>query len=72
MVAAAKERGLRLILTLVNGWDDFGGIQQYADWAGVSPKEEFFSSPECFRMYFSFVTVRRRIGTSQSIPHVRV
>lgn len=44
---------------LVNGWDDYGGIATYAQWAGVSPKEEFFASPDCFQMYFNFVGVRR-------------
>ena len=36
VVAAAQARGLRLLLTLTNYWDDFGGIQQYVEWAEAS------------------------------------
>ena len=36
VLAAARARGLRLLLTLTNYWDDFGGIQQYVEWAQAS------------------------------------
>src|SRR5262249_26026450 len=35
VLAAARARGLRVIVTLSNYWDDFGGIRQYLAWAGL-------------------------------------
>jgi len=32
VVARAPDYGLRLILPLVNSWDDYGGMNQYARW----------------------------------------
>ena len=41
VVAKAKARGLRLMLTLVNNWDDsFGGMRQYVNWAKQISLEE--------------------------------
>jgi hypothetical protein len=34
VLAAARAHGLRVIITLANAWDDFGGIRQYLAWAG--------------------------------------
>ncbi|MDB4964998.1 MAG: Endo,4-beta-mannosidase [Myxococcales bacterium] len=51
VLAAARARGLRLIITLSNYWDDFGGIRQYLAWAGLSTegfanRDRFFSDPK--------------------------
>jgi len=32
IVDAARTRGIRLLLPLVNNWDDFGGMNQYVRW----------------------------------------
>lgn len=32
VIALAKTAGIRLILPLVNGWDDYGGMNQYVRW----------------------------------------
>ena len=39
LIASAGATGVRLVLTLTNYWSDFGGIQAYANWAGLSQKE---------------------------------
>jgi hypothetical protein len=36
VLASAQARQIRLLLTLTNYWDDFGGIQQYVEWARAS------------------------------------
>jgi mannan endo-1,4-beta-mannosidase len=41
VVAEAKARGLRVILTLANNWPDFGGLDAYARWAGRA-HDDFF------------------------------
>jgi mannan endo-1,4-beta-mannosidase len=40
VLAEARGRGVRVIVTLANYWDDFGGIRQYLKWAGL-PIEGF-------------------------------
>jgi mannan endo-1,4-beta-mannosidase len=37
VVATANEYGLRLVLPLVNSWDDYGGMNQYARWRAGYP-----------------------------------
>lgn len=47
VLVLARARGLRLILTLANAWDDYGGVRQYLSWAGLpsqgrAARERFF------------------------------
>src|SRR5207237_4177976 len=35
-IAEAKARGLRAIVTLVDNWSNYGGLDAYAQWAGKS------------------------------------
>lgn len=40
IIAKAREKGLRLILPLVNNWDDgYGGMPQYVRWSLGDPKD---------------------------------
>ena len=41
VVYAAAQRGLRLILPLVNNWQDFGGMDQYVTWYGLNSHQDF-------------------------------
>jgi mannan endo-1,4-beta-mannosidase len=45
VVAAAGERGLKLVLPLTNNWSDFGGMDQYVGWAGGSYHGDFYTNP---------------------------
>lgn len=38
VLAAASERGLRVIVVLANRWSDYGGIPRYLRWAGALPE----------------------------------
>ena len=44
-VSEAKARGLRVVLTLVNNWEHYGGLPAYARWAGKS-EDAFFGDAE--------------------------
>lgn len=55
-VAEAKARGLRLILTLVNNHADYGGLFQYAQWAGGA-HDDFFTNEERQAPWKEFVDV---------------
>jgi mannan endo-1,4-beta-mannosidase len=39
----AREHGIKLIITLVNNWDDYGGMNQYVAWAGLSNHDDFYT-----------------------------
>jgi mannan endo-1,4-beta-mannosidase len=56
VLAAARERGLRAIVTLSNYWSDFGGVPRYLAWAGLptdgfGAKDRFFSDERCRAWY---------------------
>lgn len=40
-LAMAQKHGLRLILSLGNYWDDYGGVAQYLRWHGYDPTERW-------------------------------
>ncbi|MEO9153514.1 MAG: cellulase family glycosylhydrolase [Lapillicoccus sp.] len=67
----AGQLGLRLVLTLVNNWPDYGGMQQYVQWFLGLPDDSygdavnhdrFYTDPvvrRCYRAYTKHVITRR-------------
>jgi mannan endo-1,4-beta-mannosidase len=51
----AEQNGIRLILPLVNYWDDFGGVNQYLAWFGLSGRDQFYRHPEVRGAYRNYV-----------------
>jgi mannan endo-1,4-beta-mannosidase len=56
VLAAARERNLRVIVTLGNHWPDYGGIPQYLRWAGLpldgwAAHDAFFSNERTRALY---------------------
>ena len=50
MIFEARKYGVRLILSFVNNFDDFGGKAQYVEWAkkagaNVSGDDDFYTNP---------------------------
>ncbi|KAK7284496.1 hypothetical protein RJT34_19242 [Clitoria ternatea] len=50
VISEAGKYGVRLILSLVNNWKDFGGKNQYVEWArergqNVNNEDDFFTHP---------------------------
>lgn len=56
VVAAARQRGLRLIITLTNNWPDFGGMDAYVRWRGTGVHSTFYSDPIIQSWYKAYVT----------------
>jgi endo-1,4-beta-mannosidase len=71
VVAMASERGIRLIVPLVNNWDEYGGMPQYVEWLasehpgeippGVEPGTDafhdlFYTSTHTLQWYEAYVT----------------
>ncbi len=53
-VALAELHGIRLILPLVNYWDDFGGVNQYVRWFGLRHRSEFYTDERARRAYRNY------------------
>jgi hypothetical protein len=56
VLAEARTRGLRVIVTLANYWDDFGGVREYLTWAhlptsGYDARDRFFSDEKVRAFY---------------------
>ncbi|MEM1348577.1 MAG: cellulase family glycosylhydrolase [Myxococcota bacterium] len=52
VVAMASRHGVRLVLTLVNHWEDYGGRDQYVRWSeGAKHPDDFYSDARCREMY---------------------
>lgn len=50
VVSEAKKYGIKLVLSLVNNYDDYGGKKQYVEWAkskgqSLSSEDDFFTNP---------------------------
>ncbi len=54
-VNKASKLGIKLVLPLVNYWDDFGGMSQYVSWAGASKKNDFYTNSACKTAYKNYV-----------------
>jgi hypothetical protein len=74
VLADARARGLRVIVTLSNYWDDFGGIKQYLAWAklptdGFGARDRFFSD-EKTRAYYR-AHLQRLLERTNKVTGVR-
>ncbi len=51
----AERNDIRLILPLINYWDDFGGINQYCRWLELPRREDFYTDAKAREAYRSWV-----------------
>lgn len=47
--------GLKLVVVLVNNWDDFGGMDQYVNWFGGTGHDDFYTNPDIKAAYKNYV-----------------
>lgn len=62
VISEAKKFKIRLILSLVNNWDGYGGKQQYVKWGkdaglNLTSNDDFFSHPTLKTYYKAHVKV---------------
>jgi mannan endo-1,4-beta-mannosidase len=74
VLAAARARGLRLVVTLANYWGDYGGIPQYLAWAGLpndgfGARDRFFSDDKTRAFYRAHLL--KLLGRTNSVTGVR-
>jgi mannan endo-1,4-beta-mannosidase len=51
----ARKRGIRLLLSLTDNWQQTGGADEFVRWAGARTHEDFFSSPAIKQLYKNHV-----------------
>jgi endo-1,4-beta-mannosidase len=67
-IQKAEELGLKLILPLVNNWDDFGGMNQYVTWTGAGSHDAFYTNEACktaFKNYIKYIVNRTNSLTGE-------
>lgn len=70
VVAEAGLRGLKLIIALVNNWDEYGGMNQYVRWAGRSGHDAFYTDPTVKQLYKNHVSaVLNRTNTLTGVQY---
>ena len=69
VIERARQAGVRLILTLLNFWEDYGGMDQYVAWSRrAKTRADFYTDPECWEMFSAFV--RQLIGRVNSLTGI--
>ncbi|KAK9167897.1 hypothetical protein Syun_000037 [Stephania yunnanensis] len=75
VVSEAKKYKIRLILSLVNNWDAYGGKAQYVKWGkdaglNLTSDDEFFSHPTLRNYYKAHVkTILNRVNTLTNLTY---
>ncbi len=54
-ILLAEQRDIRLILPLVNYWDDFGGVNQYLQWFGLTGRDQFYRNADVKQAYRNYI-----------------
>jgi len=50
-LAKAGQLGLKVVLVLTNNWHEFGGMDQYLAWYGLSAHSDFYTDPRVRQAY---------------------
>ena len=67
----ARVRGLTLTLVLTNNWRDFGGMDQYLRWYGLTKHHEFYTDGRVRQAFKDWIThVVGRHSTLDGRPYV--
>lgn len=61
-IAEAKRLGIKMIITFVNNYSDFGGRKQYVEWAKsqgqvVNSEDDFYTNPLVKQFFKNHVKV---------------
>ena len=70
LLKKAKEYDIKLVLTLTNNWPDFGGIDQYLLWYGLTKHVEFYTDPRVKQAYKDWAThLLNRVNTLTGVAY---
>jgi hypothetical protein len=69
-ISKASQLGIKLIIPLVNNWDDMGGMNQYVAWAGGGSHDDFYTNSTCKTTYKNYVKYfMNRVNTITGIAY---
>jgi len=62
VISEARKYGTKLVLSLVNNYDNFGGKKQYVEWAkseghSLESEDDFFTNPVVKGFYKNHIKV---------------
>jgi mannan endo-1,4-beta-mannosidase len=77
IIYKAQQHGIRLILPLVNNWDDMGGMNQYVQWAHPElttwvqlSHDNFYTDPECRSIFKDYINYfLKRVNTYTGVAY---
>ncbi|TKW15895.1 hypothetical protein SEVIR_5G263500v4 [Setaria viridis] len=75
VLSEARKHGIKMILSLVNSYDSFGGRKQYVQWAreqgqSIGSDDEFFTNPVVKGFYKNHIkTVLTRVNTITGVVY---
>ncbi len=66
----AGQEGIKLVIPLVNNWDDFGGMNQYVKWFKAGSHDAFYTDPRIQHAYNNYVRyVLERTNTYTGVQY---
>jgi len=71
IIYKANQMDIRLIIPLVNNWNDFGGMNKYVEWSsGAVTHDDFYTDETCKTMYRNYVQhFLNRVNTYTGIAY---
>lgn len=71
IIYKANQNNIRLIITLVNNWDDFGGMNKYVEWSPTANSHDDFYTDQwcrdCYKAYVNYFL--NRINTYTGVAY---
>src|SRR4051812_42357960 len=69
-IAKAGADGLKVVIPFTNNWRDFGGMDQYVSWAGLSHHDDFYSNATIRQWYQDWIAhVLNRVNTITGVAY---
>jgi mannan endo-1,4-beta-mannosidase len=66
----AGQLGMKLIMAFTNNWNDFGGMDQYVAWRGLTHHSDFYTDPTIRQWYKDWIGhLLNRVNTLTGIPY---
>ena len=70
VLATARAKGVRLVIPLVNNWNNFGGMDQYVRWAGKQYHDDFYTDATIKQWYKDWIAhVLNRVNPLTGIAY---
>jgi mannan endo-1,4-beta-mannosidase len=70
VIARAQQDGVRLIIPFTNNWGDFGGMDRYVEWAGLTHHDDFYTDATIRGWFKDYIAhLLERINTVTGVKY---